>query len=99
VPDVGADEFDPTYTVVGTANHITGKEVSVFPSLSKGIITIEGRNIRRIIIMDINGQIRKIITGSGEDRTSIDISNEARGMYLLKVITGASIMVEKVILS
>jgi hypothetical protein len=98
LPDIGADEFDSAYAVVGMNNIYPNNAVSIYPTLSKGTITIEGRDIRQVIIMDINGQIRKIITCDWRKRTSIDISNETRGIYILKVITEKGMLVKKVIL-
>ncbi len=98
IPDIGADEFDSAYAVVGFNTYPAHEEVAIYPTLSTGIITIEGQNIRQVIMLDINGQVRKIISYDRENRTTIDISKEAKGLYILKVITEKGMQVNKIIL-
>jgi hypothetical protein len=98
IPDIGADEFDSAYAVVGFNTYPAHEEVAIYPILSKGTITIEGQNIRQVIMLDVKGQVRKIISCGREKRTSIDISNEAKGLYILKVITEEGMQVKKIIL-
>ena len=98
LPDIGADEFDSTYAVLGMNNHDSHNEVSIYPTLCKGIITIEGQNIRQVILLDINGQVRKIIPCDWEQITAIDISKEVKGIYFVKVLTENGILIRKIIL-
>jgi hypothetical protein len=98
LPDVGADEFDPTYTAVGNTLYNPEKEIAIYPTITKGLITIDASYIRRIIIMDVSGQIHKILAGHWEKGTSLDIGQQAKGIYFVNVFTESGILVEKVIL-
>lgn len=98
LPDIGADEFDSTYAVVGMKYYNTHNEVAIYPTISNGIITIEGQNIKQVVLLDLNGKICKIIASNWDEGASIDISKEAKGLYILKVITEKGILVKKIIL-
>lgn len=98
LPDIGADEFDSSYAVVGMKYYNTHNEVAIYPTISNGIITIEGQNIKQVVLLDLNGKICKIIASNWDEGASIDISKEAKGLYILKVITEKGILVKKIIL-
>ena len=99
LPDLGADEFNPAYTAVGIDHPFNEQEISVYPNPSRGIVHVEGQNIRQVVITDVHGRILQMISATNELRTLVDISREARGIYLMKVITGAGILVKKIILA
>jgi hypothetical protein len=98
LPDAGADEFDSTYTAEGRTIYIADKEVAIYPTVTRGLITIDASNIRQIIILDVKGQIHKILAGHWEKGISLDIGRQAKGIYFVKVFTEKGMLVRKVIL-
>lgn len=66
----------------------------IYPNPSRGIINIENENIDRFIIYDISGRIIKEM----DPTSQIDLSDFAKGVYLIEVISGTKIFVNKIIL-
>ena len=70
--------------------------VNVFPNPSNGIFNVEGNGIRKIEVMDALGQI--ILSKEVEDDSlQINLSNNASGVYLLRVITDNGISTNQII--
>lgn len=63
----------------------------VFPNPTKGIVNIEGNNIKVIEISNITGQ--QIYIGSN---ASLDISNQPNGLYLIKIKSEEGSVTKKV---
>ncbi len=75
--------------MVSGINEISSKdEINVYPNPSNGIFTIESRaEISSIEITNILGE--KISTCSlNSKKTEIDLSNQPKGIYFYKIITG-----------
>lgn len=58
--------------------------ISVFPNPNSGLFTIVAQNAE-ITITDINGRI--VETSSSIERVTIDLSGEAKGLYLINIVT------------
>ena len=59
--------------------------VNVFPNPGSGHFTVQGEGIREILVFDIQG--RKVFSSSvNSDLSHIDISDEASGIYFVKMI-------------
>ncbi len=69
------------------------KSIIVYPNPTTGKITIQAEGIERIEILNIEG--RQVFTGK---ETEIDLSQEAKGIYIIKVTTDKGVFVGKVVL-
>ena len=70
--------------------------VNIFPNPSDGVFNIEGNGIRRIEVINVYGQV--ILTKEvGDYSSQIDLSGNAAGMYLLRVITNNGITTNQII--
>lgn len=67
-------------------------------------MTIEGKNIQSIEISNISGQIVKELKVKSKkpvlsaDRLKVDLSNQPKGIYFIKVTSEKGVAVEKVVL-
>ncbi len=84
-------------TSVGINEFFSDINVSIYPNPTSGVITIEGDNIIEIELMNINGQIISKIAVK-EKQLDIDLSEQAKGSYLIKIITNKGVGVEKIVL-
>ena len=70
--------------------------VIVYPNPSNGIFHIDGQGIRRIDIF--NGLGQAIVSEETHaESLQIDLSNQAKGMYMLRVITDDGVKVNQLI--
>ncbi len=58
--------------------------VKIFPNPTKGIINIENTKNYNIEIFDFTGHSIKKLTNINQDKISIDLSDKAKGIYLIK---------------
>lgn len=70
--------------------------VNVYPNPSKDVFNIEGNNIKKIEVINALGQI-VISKEVKEDNLQIDLSNNAIGVYVLRVITNNGITTKQLI--
>lgn len=68
-------------------------ELSIFPNPTTSIITINAQNIHNVEVINLQGKL--IYYGKDND---VDLSNESKGIYIVKVTTSIGVEVEKVIL-
>ncbi|RLD83834.1 MAG: hypothetical protein DRJ10_02700 [Bacteroidetes bacterium] len=80
-----------------TTNNKNFSNVKVFPNPTNGIFIIEGNNIQRIEIKNVNGGDIKDVT-TNKKQLEIDLSQYPKGIYLIKVITDKGVAVKKVVL-
>jgi hypothetical protein len=95
----GAVESDYTETefVEGPLLEIkdfNSQKAMIYPNPSNGIVNIENKNLRKILIYDITGKKIREMTASSQ----IDLSDISKGIYLIKLISDKGILVEKIIL-
>lgn len=81
------------YTTVGVQNVLSEANFSFYPNPTTGIINVNTTEHTRIQIIDIHGQI--VFEGNGNE---IDLSGEAKGIYMLKFTNESSVSIEKLIL-
>ena len=87
------------------------KIISLYPNPTKGTIRIESdKTIERIEVLDINGRVVKQIqinyvegyavatATPRNDVQTIDLSNEAKGIYFVKLISESGVSTQKVVL-
>ncbi len=83
-------------TVTSVNSNLAGK-ISVYPTLTHGIINIAGGNVSSVEIANLAGQLVKQVSMLN-GKTSISLSNLSTGAYFVKVIsTDGSVNVQKVI--
>ena len=71
--------------------------IQIYPNPAKKKITIEGEGMREIEVVNSIGQKVKTVKVTS-DKFSIDMSNLARGVYLIHVITNKGIAIKKIVL-
>ena len=83
-----------------TTNNRNFSNVKVFPNPTNGIFIIEGNNIQRIEIKNVNGinggDIKDVTTN--KKQLEIDLSQYPKGIYLIKVLTDKGVAAKKVVL-
>lgn len=82
-------------------DRLTEPEIRVYPSLTKGILTIDVSNVDRyanghISIFNLSGVLIKKIEPIAENNT-FDISSQPNGVYLLQIKIGDQITNQKII--
>ncbi|MFA5782363.1 MAG: T9SS type A sorting domain-containing protein, partial [Bacteroidales bacterium] len=82
--------------VTGLSDLSDNKNIYIYPNPATDNITIESPQQAVIEISNIQGQLIKTIAANG-NKTSVDISGFARGMYFVKIQTKDSVGVWKVV--
>ena len=72
-------------------------KANIYPNPTTGIFTIEGKNIQSVEITNIRGQTIKQLTIHNLQFT-IDLSNQAKGVYMIKIVTDKGTIIKKVVL-
>ena len=73
-------------TTVNITENISTIGVSIYPNPTNGKFTIEANNIETVEITNIEGQLIKQIEVKN-DKSSIDLNLEVKGVYFAKIIT------------
>ena len=75
----------------------SGKDiVNIFPNPSNGVFGIEGKEVRKIEVVDAYGQMI-LSKETQNDFERIDLSDKADGLYLLRVVTSNGITTKQLI--
>jgi poly(beta-D-mannuronate) lyase len=82
-------------TNASSSEYVNSDILSIYPNPTNGVITIEGADVTSIDIFDISGRIIKSVLVN-DSKTSIDLSDQAQGIYLMKIYTGDSVLVKKI---
>lgn len=86
-------------TSVGINEKIEQQNITIYPNPTTGIISISGKDIKSIEIMNIEGQIIKLIKwNNGKYNMYIDLSARPKGIYMIKIITKKGITIKKIVL-
>ena len=72
--------------------------VSVYPNPSKGVITISNDNNTENAIAIFNVLGKEVYNTTSSSITTVDLSTEGAGVYLVKVSNGNGTMVERVVI-
>ena len=72
-------------------------DIQIYPNPTQGQITVQGQDIVRVEISAVNGQKIKEIQSTA-NYFNIDIKNEAKGLYFVKVTTKQGVVLQKIIL-
>jgi len=84
----------------GTGTSITNFEqngIQIYPNPSTGVFTVQGKNITKITITDLNGKTILVIKDITEFN-NIDLSKQAKGIYMVKILKNDNIIMEKVVI-
>jgi hypothetical protein len=84
-------------TSVGIKEPYLQQNIAIYPNPTTGIISILGKNIESIEIVNIEGQMIKLIKWNNE-KYNIDLSARPKGIYMIKIITEKGITIKKIVL-
>ena len=82
--------------LVGITN-IDDNNIKIYPNPTNGKFSIEGNNIQKIEIKDVNGGTVKAIATT-KKHIEIDLSQQPKGIYMIKVLTNKGVAIKKVVL-
>lgn len=91
-----SDSVNITILGVGIDDQNDEKQVYIFPNPTSGLFNINGDDIERIEVYNLQGQILKSI--KGEKRNPIDLSHFRKGIYFVKIIQEERYIIKKMIL-
>jgi hypothetical protein len=82
---------------VGVKNIDDKSNVLVYPNPSRGMVSIEGQNIKSVSIMDLSGKTvyKKTVAGN---KTRLDVSNLPKSVYFIRIEAEKEVRVKKLIL-
>ena len=86
-----------TVNQVGIGNVVDGTDVRVYPNPTDGVVTVEGRGVECVEVMDISGRVLIDQKCKGSTDCRIDISMFRQGAYLLRVTTVEGVSIRKVV--
>ena len=93
------EQTEITEIVTETTTKISDLQVNnfieIYPNPANSMITINGDNISKIEIIDING---KIVYQTNENKKNIDISDYVKGIYFVKIFTRKGIEIKKILI-
>ena len=91
--DNGCSSFSDVFTYTSVEKINDGENINIYPNPTTGLININVDNIKQIDIINIEG---KNIYSSKEQ--IIDISNQPKGIYFVKITTANNVITQKIIL-
>lgn len=98
-------DFRVQTEVVSTESSLAEESISVYPSPSQGQLHIDlnntGETIRAIRVTSLTGKLifsQDLKDSPGRNRTSVDLSGNKPGFYMVSVITAESSMTRKIVL-
>ena len=71
--------------------------ISIYPNPTNGVFIIEGENMNTVEITTISGQKIKTMEVS-ENKVSIDLSTQSKGIYFAKIITDKGTVIKKLVI-
>ena len=90
-----SDPLDIDITITSVDSQ-TISQVNLYPNPTSGLITLTSENLKQINIINSLGQTLRCIKAEN-DNVSIDMSIFGKGIYLLKIEAGNSVLTKKVI--
>lgn len=76
------------------------KEISVYPTLTSGLVNISGSDLpnSRIMVVDANGNfIQPLINGKGTTSQQLHLESLPDGLYFINIYTGDKLITRKVV--
>ena len=84
---------DATSGVEDVEDGLTEANVKIFPNPATDYVTVEGNDVKSIEVYSLAGALVAVEKGEA----TLNVSNLAKGTYLVKVATGDGVKVEKMI--
>ena len=85
-----------TYEIKGINNSVF--EFNIYPNPNNGTFTIEGEKISSIIVHNLLGDIvARTGAGTKTGLPKFDLSNQPKGVYIVKVTSGDHIKIKRVV--
>ena len=100
ITEHGCTDTSSCYNViVGITERISNSFINIYPNPTNNFIVIESEeiNIKSIEIINITGKVVKQIIIDG-NKTTIDLSDKTKGLYMIRLITNKGIIIKKVML-
>ena len=95
--DIEEFEIDPEITEIENASSEVGG-IEIYPNPTDGLLYINSSStINKVIVADMTGKVIMDVNG-GSDKVELDLSSNAKGIYVLKVISEDDTLVEKIVL-
>ena len=90
-------EIDPGITEIENEVSEVGG-IEIYPNPTDGLLYINSSStINKVIVADMTGKVIMDVNG-GSDKVELDLSSNAKGIYVLKVISEDDNYVEKIVL-
>ena len=70
-------------------------EIKIYPNPTTGILTIQGKNIQLIEIINISGQL---IYRNLQGLIQVDLRDQPKGIYIIKIVTDKGTTIKKAVL-
>ena len=91
------NEAETVFQALSNPDFEIDKSVKIYPNPTSSIVNISGDfNIKSIQLFDVQGRLLQTSL-SNDTNTILDLTQKAKGMYFIKVISEAGIKVEKII--
>ena len=97
VEDIFIQKLNQTLTGVYLNKMPGNSSIIIYPNPTKGMIKIEGRDIQKVEIRNVNGQLIRNISIK-EEIVDIDFSGQVKGIYFVNIITKTEVYVKKIVL-
>ena len=76
-------------------NEVAEGEVNVYPNPATTVINIDNAEGAQVSVFDINGRMITNVESASANQT-IDASNFAKGMYIVRIANGNNVITKKV---
>jgi Leucine-rich repeat (LRR) protein len=94
---IQTNEARTTIATLSKDNFIKDETITVAPNPTKNRITVAAKNkLKSVLLFDVQGRLLQTVLEDNKT-TTLDISNQANGIYFLKVITEVGSNVEKIV--
>ena len=90
----GCSSFSGVFVLTNNEEITDKPNIKTYPNPTTGIVMVEAININRIEVIDING--KNIFTSQNTNK--IDLSNQPKGIYFIRITSEKTVVVEKVVL-
>lgn len=88
---------DSDLDILPEVNKITN--IGIYPNPNNGtfVLNVESENIKNIYVYDLLGKVVYQVNNSNAERFDIDITDQTKGIYVVKVVDGDKVEVFKVL--
>lgn len=84
-------------TGISSVSEIQNSIYNIYPNPTTGIFTLEGKNIKSVKILNINGQSIKQLSKENEQYI-FDLRGQPKGIYIIKIVIDKGIITKKIVL-